>query len=217
MSRPARASTSTSSIRARCSPHTATRRSSASVPSACGDCRGGRLAGPIVMPTQEPRPGDQSLPRPPFPEQKLDKPGLESQLEPRPHYEAPAYKPAGKLAGKKALITGGDSGIGRAVAVMFAREGADIVITYLPAEQSDADETRRAVEAAGRRCVTIAGDLADSEFCRELVERAVDELGGLDVLVSNAAHQNRKQLEELTPDEIERTFKVNVFAYMYLT
>jgi NAD(P)-dependent dehydrogenase (short-subunit alcohol dehydrogenase family) len=169
------------------------------------------------MANQQPRPGVRDEPRPPFPEQKQDKPGLESELDPKPLYEAPAYKPAGKLAGKKALITGGDSGIGRAVAVMFAREGADVAINYLAAEQQDADETRRAVEAVGRRCVCIAGDLSHAEFCSELVERTVDELGGLDILVSNAAYQNRKPLDELTPDEVEHTFKVNIFAYMYLT
>ena len=156
-------------------------------------------------------------PRPPFPEQKLDKPGLESELRPRPRYEAPDYRPAAKLEGKRALITGGDSGIGRAVAVIFAREGADVAISYLPAEESDAAETRRAVEQAGRRCVCIPGDLTDAAFCRELVEQAVRELGGLDLLVSNAAHQNRKSIEELTPEELDRTFKINVYAYFYLT
>jgi NAD(P)-dependent dehydrogenase (short-subunit alcohol dehydrogenase family) len=169
------------------------------------------------MANQQPRPGTKDEPRPPFPPQKLDKPGLEADLNPRPKYEAASYKPAGKLLDKKALITGGDSGIGRAVAVMFAREGADVVINYLPEEQRDADETRRAVEAVGRRCVTIAGDLTRPEFCRELVERTVDELGAIDILVSNAAHQNRKQLADLTREDIERTFAVNVFAYMYLT
>lgn len=159
----------------------------------------------------------EQQPRPPFPEQKLDKPGLEADLEPKPRYEAPTYKAAGKLEKRKALITGGDSGIGRAVAVLFAREGADVAINYLPAEQKDAEETQRAVEAEGRTCVLLAGDLADAQFCRELVERTVDELGGLDILVSNAAHQNRKQLDELTPEELERTFKVNVYAYYHLT
>src|SRR5690606_3629524 len=153
--------------------------------------------GGSAMPKPGPSPHAQtrSQPRPPFPAQKLEPPGLEAELEPRPRYQAPAYKAAGKLTGKKALITGGDSGIGRAVAVLFAREGADVVINYLPEEQPDADETRAAVEHEGRRCVLIPGDLADAAFCRELVERAVGELGGLDVLVSNAAHQNRKQLD----------------------
>ncbi len=168
------------------------------------------------MANHHPRPGHTDEPRPPFPAKKLDKPGLEAELEPKPRYQAPAYKPAGKLANKKALITGGDSGIGRAVAVMFAREGADVVINYLPSEQEDADETKRVVESHGRKCVCIAGDLDTAEFCRELVERTVDELGGLDILVSNAAHQNRKELADLTVDELEKTFKVNVFAYFYL-
>jgi NAD(P)-dependent dehydrogenase (short-subunit alcohol dehydrogenase family) len=168
------------------------------------------------MPNQTPRPGKQEQPRPPFPAEKLEKPGIEAELDPKPKFEAKDYKPAGKLIGKKALITGGDSGIGRAVAVIYAREGADVVINYLPEEQVDADKTKRHVEAEGRKCVCIPGDLANREFCKELVERTVDELGGIDILVSNAAHQNRKDLAELTPDEIERTFKVNVYAYMYL-
>lgn len=155
-------------------------------------------------------------PRPPFPPQKLEKPGIESKLEPRPQYEAPHYRAADKLKDKRALITGGDSGIGRAVAVLFAREGADVVINYLPAEQSDAEETKRAVEAEGRRCVLIAGDLTDEKFCRELVERTVKELGGIDILVSNAAHQNRKELDDLTLEEFDRTFKTNVYAYYLL-
>ncbi len=156
-------------------------------------------------------------PKPPFPPQTLQKPGLEADLEPKPKYEAPAYRAANKLDGKRALITGGDSGIGRAVAVLYAREGADVAINYLEEEQRDAEETKRAVEAEGRRCVLIPGDLTDEKFCRELVERARKELGGLDILVSNAAHQNRKQLDELTFDEFDRTFKTNIYAYYLLT
>jgi NAD(P)-dependent dehydrogenase (short-subunit alcohol dehydrogenase family) len=155
-------------------------------------------------------------PKPPFPARKLEKPGIEAELEPRPRYEAPRYRAAGKLTGKRALITGGDSGIGRAVAVLYAREGADVAISYLPAEQRDADETKQAVEREGRRCVCLPGDLADAAFCADLVARAAAELGGLDILVSNAAHQNRKSIEELTPEELERTFRVNVFAYYHL-
>jgi NAD(P)-dependent dehydrogenase (short-subunit alcohol dehydrogenase family) len=158
-----------------------------------------------------------SEPKPPFPKQKLPKPGLERDLNPRPKYEATRYRAAGKLAGKKALVTGGDSGIGRAVAVLFAREGADVAIAALPVETDDADETRRAVESEGRRCVVIQGDLADAAFCRELVERAIAELGGLDILVSNAGHQNRKQRpEDVSDEEFDRTFKINVYAYMRL-
>lgn len=158
-----------------------------------------------------------SQPKPPFPEQKPAKPGLEAELTPKPKYKAPAYKAAGKLEGKRALITGGDSGIGRAVAVLFAREGADVVINFLAEEQSDAEATKRAVEKEGRRCVLVAGDLTDAAFCKQLVERAVKELGGLDILVSNAGHQNRKKLEELDDEEFDRTFKTNVYAYYRLT
>src|SRR5256885_16985102 len=121
------------------------------------------------------RSGDQSRedrrPRPPFGEQKIAPPGLESDLEPKPAYEARAYKAAGKLEGKRALVTGGDSGIGRAVAVLFAREGADVAIVFLPSEMSDAQETQAAVEAEGRRCVLIPGDLTDPNFCRAAVEQ----------------------------------------------
>ena len=158
----------------------------------------------------------ESQPRPPFPAKKLDKPGLETELEPKPRYEAPTYKAAGKLAGKRALITGGDSGIGRAVAVIFAREGADVAINYLPAEQEDAEETRRAVEEVGRKCILLPGDLVDADLCKRLVEQTVKQLGGIDILVSNAAHQNRKELSELTPEEFDRTMKTNIYAYYYL-
>jgi NAD(P)-dependent dehydrogenase (short-subunit alcohol dehydrogenase family) len=170
-----------------------------------------------MPPTPQSQPQSRiEQPKPPFPEQKLEKPGIEAELEPRPRYEAPHYRAANKLEGKRALITGGDSGIGRAVAVLFAREGADVAISYLPAEQEDADETKAAVEQEGRRCVCIPGDLSDTAFCAELVERAAEELGGLDILVSNAAHQNRKKIDELEPEELERTFRVNVFAYHHL-
>jgi len=164
------------------------------------------------------QPQIQNEPQPPFPRQHLEKPGLESELTPRPQYQAPLYRAAGKLQGKAAIITGGDSGIGRAVAVLYAREGADVAIVYLPAEQSDADETRKAVEAEGRKCVLIPGDLCDPAFCKEVVERTVRELGQLDVLVCNAAHQNRKEsLDEVTDEEWDRTFKTNIYAYFRLT
>lgn len=156
-------------------------------------------------------------PKPPFAEQKLEKPGIESELDPKPRYAAPAYRGSGKLHGKVALITGGDSGIGRAVAVLYAREGADIAITALPAERSDAEETRRAIATEGGRCIVIEGDLVERDFSRTCVDRTVAELGGLDILVHNAAHQNHwKALEDLPDDEIERTFRVNVFAYFWL-
>jgi NAD(P)-dependent dehydrogenase (short-subunit alcohol dehydrogenase family) len=156
-------------------------------------------------------------PKPPFPRQHQRGPGLESKLTPRPRYEAEAYRPASKLEGKVALVTGGDSGIGRAVAVIFAREGADVAIAYLPEEQSDADETRAAIEREGRRCVMLAGDLTDAQFCAHAVEATIDELGKLDILVSNAAHQNRKQkLADLTDAELAETFETNVYAYIRL-
>jgi NAD(P)-dependent dehydrogenase (short-subunit alcohol dehydrogenase family) len=163
------------------------------------------------------QPQMQQEPKPPFPEQKQSGTGIEAELDPKPRYEAPRYKPAGKLEGKCALITGGDSGIGRAVAVMYAREGADVAISYLADEQRDADETLRAVEAEGRRCILLPGDLAKTKFANELVDKAVKELGQLDILVSNAAHQNRKKsLEELEDEELETTFQVNILACIRL-
>jgi NAD(P)-dependent dehydrogenase (short-subunit alcohol dehydrogenase family) len=156
-------------------------------------------------------------PKPPFPEQKLPKPGLESELTPRPHYRAPEYTGSGKLAGKVALITGGDSGIGRSVAVLYAREGADVAFTALASERTDSNETKRAVEAEGRRCLVVEGDLAERAFCQTVIDRTVKELGGLDVLVHNAAHQNHwNSIEELPDAEWDRTFRVNVYAYFWL-
>jgi NAD(P)-dependent dehydrogenase (short-subunit alcohol dehydrogenase family) len=163
------------------------------------------------------KPQMQTEPKPPFPQKKLDKPGLEAEMTPRPKYQAPHYKPANKLQGKAALITGGDSGIGRAVAVLFAREGADVAITYLPAEERDAEETRRAVEAGGRKCLFLAGDLSDAAFCTSAVQETVNGLGKLDILVSNAAHQNRKEtIEDITEEEWDRTFRTNIYAYFRL-
>lgn len=156
-------------------------------------------------------------PKPPFPKQHQKSPGLESELDPRPRYEAERYKPAGKLEGLAALVTGGDSGIGRAVAVLFAREGADVAIAYLPEEETDAQETKAEVERAGRRCLLLPGDLRDPAHCDDLVEDTVREFGRLDVLVSNAAYQARKSLEELTDEELVKTFETNFYAYVRLT
>ena len=155
-------------------------------------------------------------PKPPFKKQQQQPPGLESALDPAPRFEAPRYKAAGKLKGQVALITGGDSGIGRAVATLYAREGADVAIVYLPDEQSDAEDTRAIVEAEGRVCELIPGDLADAAFCDEVVERTVGAFGRLDILVSNAAQQSSKKLEDLQDEDLERTFQVNVFAYVRL-
>jgi NAD(P)-dependent dehydrogenase (short-subunit alcohol dehydrogenase family) len=157
-------------------------------------------------------------PKPPFPEQKLEKPGVESKLRPRPRYEAPRYKAAGKLEGKVALVTGGDSGIGRAVAVLFAREGADVAIAYLPEEESDAQETRGAIEKEGRRALLLPGDVTEPGFCREIVERTLATLGQIDVLVNNAAfQQSQKSLEDVTDEQWDRTFRTNIYAYFHVT
>ncbi|MBE0617786.1 MAG: SDR family oxidoreductase, partial [Proteobacteria bacterium] len=166
----------------------------------------------------EPRERQRKYPKSPLPEQHIEEPGLESQLRPRPDYEAPAYRPAGKLQGKTALITGGDSGIGRAVAVLFAKEGADVAIVYMPREQPDADETKHAVEAEGRQCVLISGDLTYPAFCRRVVERTVRELGKLDIVVNNAATQESAQsLEEISDEQWDHTFKTNVYGYFRVT
>lgn len=156
-------------------------------------------------------------PKPPFPRQHQRKPGLESRLRPRPRRRGPDYRSAGKLSGRRALITGGDSGIGAAVAVLFAREGADVALVYLPDEEEDARRVRREVEETGRRAVLIPGDVTVPEFCRDAVERAARELGGLDVLVNNAAYQESKEgLGEITEEEWERTFRTNIEAYFLM-
>ena len=138
-------------------------------------------------------------------------------MSPRPRYQAPAYRSAGKLEGLVALITGGDSGIGRAVAVLYAKEGADVAIVYLPDEEQDADETREAVEACGRVCLLLPGDVTDSAFCAEAVERTVDELGRLDILVNNAAFQkHQERLQDISDEQLDHTFRTNIFGYFYM-
>lgn len=158
-----------------------------------------------------------SEPKPPFPAQHQRAPGLESKLDPAPRWHGHRYKAAGKLTDKVALITGGDSGIGRAVAFFFAREGADLAISYLPVEQSDAVITQRSVEALGRRCLLLPADLSRAESAEKLVKETVKEFGKLDILVSNAAHQSHKpSLEALTDAELVLTFQVNLFAFVRL-
>jgi len=161
--------------------------------------------------------GATSQPKPPFPKQHQPKPGQEHKLQPRPRYQAHQYKSAGKLKRKVALITGGDSGIGRAVAVLFAREGADVAIVYLPEEEKDARETQRIVASQKRRALLIPGDLTISGFCSEAVKKTVRELGALDILVNNAAfQQQQKGLEEVSHEQWEHTFKTNIYAYFWL-
>ncbi|HEV7699186.1 MAG TPA: SDR family oxidoreductase [Pyrinomonadaceae bacterium] len=156
-------------------------------------------------------------PENPMPEQHQPRPGIESKMEPRPQFLAPDYKGSGKLEGKAAIITGGDSGIGRSVAVLFAREGADIAIVYLPEEESDARETAEYVEKEGRRALRIAGDVKDSRFCADAVEKTAGEFGRLDVLVNNAAYQHhQKSIEDITDEQLEETFRTNIFGYFYM-
>jgi NAD(P)-dependent dehydrogenase (short-subunit alcohol dehydrogenase family) len=155
--------------------------------------------------------------KPPHPEQQQDVPGLESEMNPKPDYGESSYRGSDKLKGKAALITGGDSGIGRAVALAFAREGADILISYLN-EESDAQETVRIVQKEGRKCIAIAGDIQEESHCKHLVERAVSEFGKIDILVNNAAFQmTRESLEEISSEEFDRTFKTNIYATFYLS
>lgn len=161
--------------------------------------------------------GSHPEPVPPLPEQHQAKPGLESDLNPRPRYMAEGYKGSEKLQDMAAIVTGGDSGIGRAVSVLFAREGADVAIVYLTEEQSDAEETKQAIEREGRRCLLIAGDVSDFGFCQSAVEQTVKEFGKLDILVNNAAFQEHaSSLEDITVEHFDRTMKTNLYGYFFM-
>jgi NAD(P)-dependent dehydrogenase (short-subunit alcohol dehydrogenase family) len=150
------------------------------------------------------------------PQKQSRQPGIESQMRPRPESEGLEYRAAGKLRDMSALITGGDSGIGRAVAIAFAKEGADVAIVYFD-EHEDARDTKRAVEELGQRCIVIAGDVGDPAFCADAVSLTVEEFGKLDVLVNNAAEQHpQESLLDITPEQLERTFRTNIFAYFYM-
>jgi NAD(P)-dependent dehydrogenase (short-subunit alcohol dehydrogenase family) len=151
------------------------------------------------------------------PRQRQRQPGIESRMRPRPRHTDPDARSCDRLKDKVALITGGDSGIGRAVSIAFAKEGADVAIAYLD-EHEDAAETKRLVEEHGRRCITIAGDVADERFCDLLVARTVNDLGSLDVLVNNAAEQHpQESIEKISAEQLERTFRTNIFSYFFLT
>jgi NAD(P)-dependent dehydrogenase (short-subunit alcohol dehydrogenase family) len=171
---------------------------------------------PSKEPKQAVQTGLVDQPAPPLPSQHLSKPGIEAQMELKPRFMAEHYKGSGKLQGQVAIVTGGDSGIGRAVAVLFAREGADVAILYLN-EHEDAAETQRCIEAEGRRCVTVAGDVKDMEFCQEAVDKIVAEWGRLDVLVNNAAFQEHAEsLLDLTEERFDETMKTNIYGYFHM-
>jgi NAD(P)-dependent dehydrogenase (short-subunit alcohol dehydrogenase family) len=154
----------------------------------------------------------QTLP----PQEQDHQPGIESEMKPRPQAEKPRYKGCGKLDGKVALITGGDSGIGRAVAIAFAKEGADVAISYLN-EHDDAEETRRQVEDEGRKCILIPGDIGEEQVCKDAVNQTVKKLGRLDILVNNAAEQHpQDSIEDITSEQLERTFRTNIFSFFYM-
>jgi NAD(P)-dependent dehydrogenase (short-subunit alcohol dehydrogenase family) len=156
-------------------------------------------------------------PEPPFPKQKQQMPGLTARMKPVPDHGEESYKGSARLKGKKAVITGADSGIGRAVAIAYAREGADILVSYLE-EHEDAEETKKLVEGAGRKALLLAGDIQEAAHCRSIIDKAVSELGGIDILVNNAAHQaSFKEISEISDEEWELTFRVNIHAMFYLT
>lgn len=156
-------------------------------------------------------------PKPPFKAQSQPWPGLAGQMDPRPDHGEKSYKGSGRLTGRKALITGGDSGMGRAAAIAYAREGADVAINYLPAEEPDAREVIALIKAEGRKAIAIPGDITDEAFCKKLVTEAVDGLGGLDILVSNAALQQTKpSILDITSEQFDRTMKTNIYAPFWI-
>ena len=157
-------------------------------------------------------------PRPPFPEQPQEAPGTVAKMVPAPDHGEHSYEGKDRLPGRKALITGGDSGIGRATAIAFAREGADVAIVYLPSEEKDAQEVVKLIEGAGRKALALPGDIRDEAFCKELVERAVAGLGGIDIFVSNAGKQtSQKSISDITTEQYDATFKTNVYAPFWIT
>ncbi|KRB27232.1 short-chain dehydrogenase [Mesorhizobium sp. Root695] len=173
-------------------------------------------AKPKTKPVGAMQAGARKYPAPPFPKQHHPKPGHEAEIKPAPLYDAPFWRGSGKLEGKVALVTGGDSGIGRAVAVLYAREGADVAIVYL-SEDGDAQVTKRAVEGEGRRCIALRGDVADRSFCRKAVASTVKQLGSLDVLVNNAAFQvHSSDFADLSEEHFDTTLKTNLYGYFHM-
>ncbi len=164
---------------------------------------------------QDPR---RQYPEPPFPKQPQSAPGLAAKMEPKPDHGETSYRGAGKLEGRRALVTGADSGIGRAAAIAFAREGADVALVHLPEEEEDAREVVALIEADGRKAIAIAGDIKDERFCDELVSRAVAGLGGLDILVNNAGKQRTlREIGEITSEQFDATMKTNLYAMFWIT
>lgn len=165
-----------------------------------------------------PRDPRDQYPRPPFPRQPQAAPGLAANMDPQPDHGETSYVGSGRLVGRKALVTGGDSGIGRAVAIAFAREGADVAIGYLPSEERDAREVIALIAAEGRQAVALPGDVTDAGWCREMVETTVQALGGLDILVINAGHQQyRETVEDISDEDFDTTLKTNVYAMHWIT
>jgi NAD(P)-dependent dehydrogenase (short-subunit alcohol dehydrogenase family) len=175
----------------------------------------GTTDAPARRAMQDPR---EEYPKPPFPLQQQPRPGLASRMQPRPDHGETSYVGSGRLAGRKALITGGDSGIGRAAAIAYAREGADVAFGYLPVEEPDAREVVQLIQAAGRKAVPLPGDIRNEAFCNKLVADAVDRLGGLDILVNNAAFQQaQRSLLDITTEQLDSTFRTNLYALFWIT
>jgi NAD(P)-dependent dehydrogenase (short-subunit alcohol dehydrogenase family) len=176
---------------------------------------GGQPAPQNAAPLKNPA---EAYPKPPFPKQEQAWPGLAGQMNPKPDHGETSYKGSGRLLGRKALVTGGDSGIGRAAVIAFAREGADVAINYLPQEEPDAREVVELIRAAGRKAVALPGDIRSEAFCKQLVDNAARELGGLDLLVNNAARQvAQKSIENISSEQFDDTFKTNVYAMFWIT
>ncbi|CCH51816.1 short-chain dehydrogenase/reductase SDR [Fibrisoma limi BUZ 3] len=166
--------------------------------------------------TYEKKDPQEKYPQPPYPEQQQEVPGTEAAMQPQADHGETSYRGSGKLTGRKAIITGGDSGIGRAVAIAFAREGADVLIAYLNEDQ-DAQETAKYVKEAGRKAVLVPGDVGDEAHCRQIIQKAIDEFGQIDILVNNAAFQmSRESLQEVSTEEWDHTFRTNIYAMFYL-